>query len=324
MRNVAGEPRRDLQLMEEMRRHARRRGNPRAPVYSPPHAALTAGHVEHIGGAGFPIVPWTVNAPARMRALIGLGVTGIITDRPDLLVEALESAAGPPEVDVQGHRGARGLRPENTLPAMEAALDAGATTLETDCGVTADGVAVLCHDPVLDPAKCRQTDGRPYGEASAVPIATLRAAEIQARFVADGLPAGGAQRRDRALSPASVAFAEEHGLADAYVVPTLAQLFAFADFYAGVHRDDPARSLRGAHVRFNIETKLGLDRGVPTAGPEEFVDAVADPIVAHGLGARADVQSFDWRTLRVIHERHPAIRTVCLFGAPAEPAQTSA
>src|SRR3954462_4716808 len=49
----------------------------------------------------------------------------------------------------QGHRGARGLRPENTLPSFEAALDAGVTSIETDLHLTRDGALVLCHDPLL-------------------------------------------------------------------------------------------------------------------------------------------------------------------------------
>src|SRR3954463_7881973 len=54
-------------------------------------------------------------------------------------------------LEVQGHRGARGLRPENTLPSFEAALDAGANSLETDVHLTADGIPVLIHDPPLGP-----------------------------------------------------------------------------------------------------------------------------------------------------------------------------
>src|SRR5262249_10549099 len=51
-----------------------------------------------------------------------------------------------PKFDLQGHRGARGLKPENTLPSFEAAIDAGATTIETDLHRTRDGVPVLVHD----------------------------------------------------------------------------------------------------------------------------------------------------------------------------------
>src|SRR3954465_12490534 len=57
----------------------------------------------------------------------------------------------PASFDLQGHRGARGLHPENTLPSFEAALDAGVTSVETDLHFTADGEVVLCHDPQFSP-----------------------------------------------------------------------------------------------------------------------------------------------------------------------------
>jgi glycerophosphoryl diester phosphodiesterase len=86
---------------------------------------------------------------------MNLRVNGIISDRPDLLLEAVKefdanndgipgdflTAEGLIDIakfDAQGHRGGRNLRPENTIPAMEVALDNLMTTLELDCGVTAD------------------------------------------------------------------------------------------------------------------------------------------------------------------------------------------
>ena len=62
--------------------------------------------------------------------------------------------------DLQGHRGARGLAPENTVPAFERALALGVDTLELDVGVTADGVVVVAHDPFLNPAITRDPEGR--------------------------------------------------------------------------------------------------------------------------------------------------------------------
>src|SRR5687767_3456549 len=62
--------------------------------------------------------------------------------------------------DLQGHRGARGLLPENTLPAFERALRIGVTTLEMDAAITADGVVVVSHDPVLNPDLVRGPDGQ--------------------------------------------------------------------------------------------------------------------------------------------------------------------
>ena len=61
--------------------------------------------------------------------------------------------------DLEGHRGARGLAPENTLPAFATALQIGVTTLELDVGVTKDGVVVVSHDRALNPDHTRGPDG---------------------------------------------------------------------------------------------------------------------------------------------------------------------
>ena len=57
--------------------------------------------------------------------------------------------------DLQGHRGARGLAPENTLPAFERALALGVSTLELDIAITRDGVLLIHHDPTLNPDTAR-------------------------------------------------------------------------------------------------------------------------------------------------------------------------
>lgn len=71
-----------------------------------------------------------------------------------LLCQGAASAAAP--FDVQGHRGARGLAPENTLTAFRAALDLGVTTLELDVGLTRDGHVVIAHDRKLN-ARCQRS-----------------------------------------------------------------------------------------------------------------------------------------------------------------------
>ena len=98
---------------------------------------------------------WTVNDPAVMAELLAKRVDGIISDRPDLLREAVAKARSLPEnrnesayfarFDAEGHRGGRDLRPENTLPAFESGLDQLVNTLETDTGVTAD--RSVAHQP---------------------------------------------------------------------------------------------------------------------------------------------------------------------------------
>jgi glycerophosphoryl diester phosphodiesterase len=107
--------------------------------------------VAQLHAAGFRVLPWTVNEPARMAELLDAGVDGLITDRPDLV------AAFHRQVDIQGHRGARGLKPESTLAAFLAGLDAGATTLELDLTATADDEPVVWHDAALGPPACRGT-----------------------------------------------------------------------------------------------------------------------------------------------------------------------
>jgi glycerophosphoryl diester phosphodiesterase len=287
-----------------------------APGCSPNAALLKPGggiDLERLQAAGYPVVVWTVNDLPTMQELLRRGVNGIITDRPDLLVHAVrdfdadgdgipgdlldtEDRIDPKRFDAQGHRGARGLRPENTLPSFEAALDSGMTTLEMDTVLTADGVPVISHDPNLLPERCRYVDGSPL--PSPVPIASLSVTRLQADFVCDRiLEAWPEQHNDRALSPKAVAFAAQAGLPDAYTVPTLAQLFAFAG--AGSQR-----------VSFNVELKRPARKA--DIAPAH-VDAVVRDIRAAKLGERADVQSFDVNALRILRARHPDIRAVVLL-----------
>jgi glycerophosphoryl diester phosphodiesterase len=194
-------------------------------------------------------------------------------------------------IDLQGHRGARGLAPENTLAGFRVALAIGVTTLETDLALTADDVLVLSHDPRLNPALTRTADGR-WLAADGPPIRSLRVAELSTYDVGR-------------LDP-SHAYAEawpRQTAVDGARIPTLQQLFALA-------RD--ARTPAGRPVRFNIETKLTpADRAV-AASAEDFARAIARETAAAGMTDRVTVQSFDWRSLRALKRIAPAIRTVCL------------
>ena len=80
-------------------------------------------------------------------------------------------------IDVQGHRGARGYLPENTLPSFARALEIGVSTLELDVGVTRDGVVVIHHDRGLNPDIARDADGQWVRKP--VPIHALTYAELQ-------------------------------------------------------------------------------------------------------------------------------------------------
>src|SRR6187399_2099489 len=96
-----------------------------------------------------------------------------------VLVAALALAAAPAlGFDLQGHRGARGLAPENTLPAFERALALGVTTLELDIAITSDGVLVIYHDPTLNPAITRDASGQ-FLDRRGPPVHSLAWAQLQ-------------------------------------------------------------------------------------------------------------------------------------------------
>jgi glycerophosphoryl diester phosphodiesterase len=282
-----------------------------------------------------------VNTKERMLELMKLGVNGIISDRPDLLRQAAEefdaNGDGRPgdfiqadgqidlaRFDAQGHRGARNLRPENTLPAMEVALDFLMTTLETDTGITADNVPVLDHDPHVQAQKCRRLDNGRYTQTDEVLVKDLTVAQLQSTYVCDKTFRGPEQSNEPGLSPVTVAFAASRNLRHIYVMPTLPQLFEFVKFYSDYYRFGPGASSPDAvkrwqnadRVRFNIETKINPRAGFSafTTGPRPFARRVARVIQNAGLEARADIQSFDFRTLLEVQTRFPNIRTVCLWG----------
>lgn len=194
-------------------------------------------------------------------------------------------------LDLQGHRGARGLAPENTLAGFRVAIGIGVTTLETDLALTADGVLVLSHDPTLNRALTRTGDGR-WLSTDGAPIHALTLADLRVYDVGRIDPSHEyAKTWTRQVA------------VDGEKMPTLGQLFALA-------RD--AKSPGGRAVRFNIETKLTPAGVPPTASPEEFARAIAREVAAAGMMDRVTVQSFDWRSLRAVKRVAPELQTVCL------------
>lgn len=190
--------------------------------------------------------------------------------------------------DIQGHRGARGLVPENTLAGFNHALSLGATTLEMDIGVTRDGHLVISHDPRLNPAITRGPDGN-WLQAPLPPIHSLSLEQLGAYDVGRLDPSSRYARR----------FPEQRPM-DGERIPTLAQALALAPRAGG----DP--------VHLNIETKLSpLEPGL-TPSPEAFAKAVVEEVRAAGAAGRVTVQSFDWRTLGHVQKIAPELRTAYL------------
>src|SRR5262249_19767810 len=135
--------------------------------------------------------------------------------------------------DLQGHRGARGLKPENTLPSFETAFDLGVTTVETDVHLTRDGVPVIYHDAFLSDRLSRLLPGCSAPEpARRPPMSTLTLAQLPS-YAADRNPDPGRfPRQDAAVTPLAQLFGRQQGF-NPYAPPTLADLFAFTEAYAG-------------------------------------------------------------------------------------------
>lgn len=190
--------------------------------------------------------------------------------------------------DLQSHRGTRGNMPENTLPAFERGLAIGISTLELDIGITSDGVAVIHHDRALNPNTTRDAKGD-WLSATGPLIRSLTLAQLQAYDVGRLKP-GTAYARE---------FDRQQAV-DGTRIPTLAALFR------------RVKELGANDVQFDMETKISPSSPGDTLPPDEFVKVLLAVIREHGMESRVMVQSFDWRTLVLVQQQEPRIRTVYL------------
>ena len=209
--------------------------------------------------------------------------------RKSLTGLALLLAAAPAAAfDLQGHRGARGVYPENTLPAFAHALTVGVTTLELDIGISADDRIVVAHDRRLNADFTRGPDGR-YLERPTPTLRSLTLARIKTFDVGVAHPGGGTVQgfpRQKAVPGTRM--------------PTLEEVAALV-----------RKSGNGA-VRFNIETKISPLAADETADPETFARLLVAELRRLGIAPRATIQSFDWRTLALAAKIAPEIPRVCL------------
>jgi len=190
-------------------------------------------------------------------------------------------------IDLQGHRGARGLAPENTLAGFRRAMAEGVATLELDVGLTRDGVAVVHHDDALNLAIARDASGRWLDAPRLLGALTLH--ELAAFDVG----------RLRPDSPYASRYPQQQAK-DGEHVPTLEQLLALV-----VSTGAPT-------LRLNIETKLSPLTPERTATPQAMVDAVLRAAERHRMRHRITLQSFDWRTLAIMRRLAPDVPTIHL------------
>ena len=196
--------------------------------------------------------------------------------------------------ELQGHRGARGLFPENTLDGFVRALAFGLDSIELDIAITADAVAVVVHDPILNPNLVRLADGT-WLPGEGEPILALSFAQLQEFDVG----------RIRPLSALARAYPNQVPQ-DGARIPTLRDVFEVTS--------------RSAVV---IDAELKTDPARPdlTVSPEAMAEKVVQIAVdAHALD-RLAIRSFDWRGLDYLRSAHPQIRLAWLTG-PGQNADT--
>lgn len=243
------------------------------------YAGLFGGHNEHKGH--------TKNAKKTMKKLVLLTATVFL-----LACHAAKQSTSvqPPAFDKQGHRGCRGLMPENTIPAMLKAIDLDVTTLEMDLAVSKDKQVIVSHDPNFNENITTTPEGKTLSKAEA------------ARLLLYAMPYDSIRKYDVGLKPHPL-YPQQQKLA--MHKPLLAELIDASEAHA---------KGKGKKMRYNIEIKstpAGDGAKHPPVG--EFVELAMAVVNGKGIAARTTIQSFDPRALQVMHRKYPNVSTVLLI-----------
>jgi glycerophosphoryl diester phosphodiesterase len=196
------------------------------------------------------------------------------------ILGSLTAVAASNRIQVHGHRGARAVLPENTIPAFEYAIGAGVDVLELDLAVTRDDVLVVSHDPEMNPLHCKGPGGTrviremTLAEVKQWDCGVLKHPDFPRQKTIRGTP-----------------------------VPTLDEVFALA---------------KKGSFEFNVETKIFEANPQYTPSPAAFAELLYQAIRKHGLESRVIVQSFDFRTLKEMKRLAPQIRRSALYEGGGE------
>lgn len=192
-------------------------------------------------------------------------------------------------LELQGHRGARGLRPENTLVSFEQALAFGMTGVELDVAITRDGVVVVTHDSRLHGDIVRRPDGEWISPDEERAILELSLKELRALDVGRLKPGSKYARRFPDQQPA-----------DGARIPTLEEVIELV------------RTSGNEHFTFAVEIKSDPQKPELTVDPESFARAVVDVLRKTNVVERSSILSFNWHTLAHVQQIAPEVTTVYL------------
>ncbi len=195
-----------------------------------------------------------------------------------------------PKFDVQGHRGCRGLRPENSIPAFLTALDSGVTTLEMDVAVTRDKKVIVSHEPWMSAAICLDPAGK-----SIKPKDEMKYNIFQMTYEQVTAWDCGSKGNDR--------FPEQEKIRT--IKPLLSDVI--------VAVENHIKNFTRYEVDYNIEIK-SLPEGDGKFHPkvEEFSEMVYHLVDQYLPMERVVIQSFDFRVLKYWHEKYPDVRLAAL------------
>ncbi|MGN9837761.1 glycerophosphodiester phosphodiesterase family protein [Nonomuraea sp. H19] len=197
-------------------------------------------------------------------------------------------------VEIHGHRGARGLWPENTLPGMSRTMELGVHALELDVALTADRRLVLTHD--LTVSAVTSADRRPLHAGDPLfpyvgkPINALTLAQLRTLDVGVRLP----RHPDDPFALTQVAMPETR-------MPTLGAVLGLVNAY------------EAESVRLHVELKSDPTRPELTPDPEMFTELLLDELDRHGRLGNAAILSFDWRIIRHAAALAPGTRRFALI-----------
>ncbi|HYL71030.1 MAG TPA: glycerophosphodiester phosphodiesterase [Candidatus Dormibacteraeota bacterium] len=190
--------------------------------------------------------------------------------------------------DLQGHRGARGLWPENTLGGFARTLELGVSGIELDCALTRDGVLVVTHDPELNPDCTRDARGR-FLEGPGAPIRALSYAQLQAYDVGRLRPGSAYAERFPAQQPL-----------DGERIPRLEDVLTLV------------RRQAGERVRLALEVKTFPEQPDLTASAADFAEALQSLLARTATQTLVSILAFDWRVLAAAQRLMPAIPRAAL------------
>ncbi len=207
-----------------------------------------------------------------------------------VLLSGIAKAQPIPTFDVQGHRGARGLQPENTIPAFLAALDLGVTTVEMDLAITKDGQIIVSHEPWMAAEFCRKPDGTEFSKKDELQYNIYQMTYDEVRQWDCGSkphPRFPQQQKQKISKP------------------------LLADVIVAI--ENHIKSYTKYEVDYNIEIKSEpAGDSIFHTAPAEFSDRVYQLLDQYLPMERIVIQSFDFRVLRYWHEKYPQVRLAAL------------